>query len=483
VAGTQQNPDKEVHAMAQSVVSDDRADSTMPESAAVKKLSLKERLSYGAGDIGSNLSWNLVGSFLLFYYTDVAHLPAATLGTVFLVARILDAVIDPFFGLAVDKTRSRFGKARPWIIFGTIPFGILGVLVFTVPDISEGGKLAYAFATFFLLGILFSAVNVPYSALMPMMTANTNERMNLGSLRSIGSSVGTILVTAATTPLVIALGGSQTSHKGWMLIAIIFGALSVSFLLVTAVNCKERYAVDAHEDQTPVREVLKNMMRNRALIVTFVFGVANFIRLGFVLAITVYFCLVSLQAPWAISIMLPSVSGSMIVGGLIAPAYYKRLGKRNGNVIALGSGALVWSCQFFLVHDPVLLISTFFIANVCIGTSMTSMFTMVADSVDYQQWKFGQRNEGLLSAGVSFATKLGMALGGAAVAYALGWMGYNPQAPSESVSLGIQNLFLIVPLVLIIIQLITMCFWNLDKDYNRIVEEIEARGRQTKPLT
>lgn len=132
-----------------------------PAPAGPARLRRREKLAYGAGDLASNLSWNFVGSFLLFYYTDVAGVPIALLGTLFLVARLLDAVIDPFIGVLVDRTRTRFGRARPYLLFAAVPFGVLGVLTFAVPDVGDTGKLVYAFVTYLTLGILFSLVNVP----------------------------------------------------------------------------------------------------------------------------------------------------------------------------------------------------------------------------------------------------------------------------------------------------------------------------------
>ncbi|MGW2343552.1 MFS transporter, partial [Streptomyces sp. NPDC001661] len=170
------------------------------------RIGWREKLGYGAGDLASNLSWNLVGGFLLYYYTDVARVPVAALGTLFLVARLLDAVVDPAIGVLVDRTKSRWGKARPYLVFASVPFGVIGVLTFMVPDVGDGGKLVYAFVTYLTLGLLFSLVNVPYSSLLPMMTRDSHERMQMGGLRAVGSSVGSIIVTASTTPFVAWLG-------------------------------------------------------------------------------------------------------------------------------------------------------------------------------------------------------------------------------------------------------------------------------------
>ncbi|WP_432493282.1 MFS transporter [Kineococcus auxinigenes] len=421
-----------------------------------ERLQRREKLAYGAGDLASNLSWNFVGSFLLFYYTDVAGVPIALLGTLFLVARLLDAVIDPFIGVLVDRTGSRFGKARPYLLFAAVPFGVLGVLTFTVPDVGDTGKLVYAFVTYLTLGILFSMVNVPYSALMPMMTRDRDERMQLGALRSIGSSIGTIVVTAATTPLVAALGGGQ---NGWTVVTVLYSALSVAFFAWTFAGCRERHARPADPVTTDLRATLRSLPGNRAWVVTSVYGVLNFVRLGLVLAVTIYYALVVLQRPAAISILLPIVSAAMLAGGLIAPRYYRRLGIRRGNLLALGVGGAGWAALGAVDHRFGVFVVVYAVASLAIGVSMTSMFTMVAESVEHQEARTGQRDEGLLSAGVSFAIKVGSALGAAAVAYGLAWSGYDPAVPGSAAG-AISTMYLVVPVVLIAAQAVVVLFWT-----------------------
>jgi GPH family glycoside/pentoside/hexuronide:cation symporter len=447
--------------------------STTPDSDI--RLGWREKLGYGAGDLASNLSWNLVGGFLLYYYTDVAVIPVAALGTLFLIARLLDAVIDPAIGILVDRTRSRWGKARPYLVFASVPFGVVGVLTFMVPDFGDSGKLVYAFLTYLTLGLLFSLVNVPYSSMLPMMTRDSHERMQMGGLRAIGSSVGSIIVTATTTPFVAWLGEGD-EQRGWTIATVLYSVLSVAFFAVTFLTCKERYALPAETERVSVGAAFRTLWGNRPWKVVFVYGVLNFVRLSVVLSVTVYFCLAVLHKPWAISVLMPLVSGAMILGGLVAPVYYRRLGKRRGNLLALTVGFVTWAAMYPAESSFPLFLAFYIIATVAIGISMVSMFTMVADTVEYQQWRFGTRNEGLLSSGISFATKVGSAVGAAGVAYGLAAADYSPGDTGGAALTAIRVIFYGVPLVLVVAQAATMTLWDLDGRHEEMRAEIDRAG-------
>ena len=177
------------------------------------RLPLRERLSYGFGDFGYSLPYNMASAFLLYYYVEVIRLPAAAVGTIFLIARLMDAVIDILVGIAVDKTRSRWGRTRPYFLFTALPYAGVFVATFAMPDWSQGAQLAYAFVTFKLLGILLSLGSIPYTALMPMMTRDTGQRLKLSGMRSIGTSVSVILGTAVTMPLVGVLAAMAPRAK------------------------------------------------------------------------------------------------------------------------------------------------------------------------------------------------------------------------------------------------------------------------------
>lgn len=386
------------------------------------ELGFVERLSYGFGDMGTSLAYNMASGFLLFYYTNVVGLPAASVGTVFLVARILDAVVDVLVGIGVDKTRTRWGRTRVYFLCTAIPYALLTVAVFSMPAWSQGAQLVYAFVTFKALGIVMSLQAIPYTALMPMMTLDGKERLRLSGLRSIGTATGVVLGTAAVMPLVGLLGGGN-QQRGFTLVAVLFAIVGLICTLALFRNCKERYEDDAPPGFA-ILSAVGEMLRNRAWLVVFFHCLLYFARFGMMMAATAYFAIDVMKRPWMISVMLPAVAGMLLLSAFFAPAILTRTGLRNGTAGALAIAAVLFGALPF-VQDNVPVFLGFYVAG-CLATSITitSTYAMIAETVNYHEAKFGARREGLLSAGISLSTKLGMALGTAGFAYVLGAFDY-----------------------------------------------------------
>ncbi|PVX28571.1 MFS transporter [Sphingomonas pokkalii] len=422
------------------------------------RLGLVERLSYGFGDFGYSLPYNMVGAFLLYYYTVVLRLPAAAVGTIFLTARLFDAVVDLGVGVLLDRTRSRWGRARPYILFTSVPYAVVFVAIFLVPAGSVNAQLAWAFVTFNLLGLLMSFGSIPYTALLPMMTADTDQRLKLGSMRSIGTSVSVILGTAATMPLVGLLGGGN-ERKGFLLTALLFGVLALAAMLALFRNCRERHVGDADAAPAPAPTAIGEMLRNRAWWVCFLFTLLYFVRFGAMLSVTAFFAIEVLKRPWMISVMLPAISGMLLLAAFVAPPILSRTGIRGGSLGALGLSLLLFALLPFAEASPIAFLSLYLAASMATSITITAIFTMIAESVDYHEARFGSRNEGLLSAGVSLATKIGMALGSAAIAYALAYAAYAPGAVTPAAVLTIRWAYYGAPLLLLSLQALCILFW------------------------
>lgn len=437
-------------------------------------LTLREKLSYGLGDFAYSLLWNVVGAFLLFYYTDVAGLGAAAIGTLFLTARLFDAAIDLGVGLWVDKTRTRWGRTRPFFLLTGPLFCLVFVATFAVPPSwSEGARMTYAWITFYLLGVLFSFGSVPVSALLPMLSADPRERLQLSSLRAGLSALSVIVATAGTIPLVGTLGGGS-QWSGFLILAAIFAGVSFILIVNLFLSCRER----VHDETPPdfaVGPAVRAMLQNRAWLVAFVYAVLNFVRFGAMLSATAYFAIEVLRAPWAIGVLLPAVSGTLLVGAMIAPSIFGRYGIRKGCLGALAIAvALTLLLPLLETRVPAFLI-TFVLSSLAVSVTMVGIFTMAADAVDWHEWKTDTRNEGLLSSGISLATKVGMAVGTAAIAYTLAWAGYRAGAVDEGARLAIRWSYYGWPLAVYALQMVAILFWPMDGMHTRIRAEVAQR--------
>ena len=440
---------------------------------ATQRLTFTERLSYGFGDLGTSLAYNMASAFLLFYYTNVVHLPAAAVGTVFLIARLLDAVIDMIVGIAVDKTRTRLGRTRPYFLFTALPYAVVTVLLFNVPAWGETAQLVYAFLTFKALGILMSLQAIPYTALMPMMTGDTGDRLKLSGMRSIGTSVSVVLGTAATMPLVGLFGGSD-QQRGFAAVSVLFAAIGLACTFTLFRNCCERVEDEA-SPRFAVLPAIKDMLRNRAWLVCFGFCLTYFVRFGLMMASTPYLAIEVLHRPWMIGVMLPAVSGMLLLSSFVAPPFFAWAGIRRGCVGVLSAAALLFAVLPLTEQNLTLFLPVYFAACLATSVTITAAFTMIAETVDYNEWKFGARHEGLLSSGISLSTKVGMAIGTAGFAYTLGEAGYIAEAVTDTAREAIRWAYYGSAVVLLALQVAVVLFWPMDGLHGRIRADIAGR--------
>lgn len=449
------------------------ATDAQPAPAKAERIPLFEKVAFSGGDLSSSLAWNAVAAFALFFYTDIALLPAAAIGTLFLVTRIFDAGLDIAIGVTVDRTNTRWGRARPYLLFGAIPFGVLTVLVFTTIDASPDVKLIYAAVTYFLIGIFLSVTSVPYSALLPLMTRDLKEKLDLSAARSVGTSVGVIVVTALFMPAVEYFGGGD-AERGFFWTALIVGIAATLLLLLSYAVCKERYVTDPPAP-APIGGSIAKMFGNIAWTTVAIFTILNFVRFGAILSLTPYFAINVLHAPWMISVLLPTLSGTLLLGAFFAPPILRRLGMRRGITIALLIAGALYVALPFTEASPWLFIGIYVAASLSLSITMTGIFAMSADAVDYHEWRHDLRHGGLLNAGIMFAIKVGMAVGGAGVAYALAFSGYNAQDVTPQATSAMSWLYYGVPLVVFALQLVCIQFYPVDRVRAQMTAELEAR--------
>ena len=439
-------------------------------------VSNKERFGYSLGDVASNLTFTLVTTYLMFFYTDVVGLAPAVVATLFLVARIWDAINDPIMGIVVDKTDTKWGKCRPWFLWLAIPYGIIAILTFTVPDLSMNGKIIYAYVTYIGLGMIYTGINIPYSAILPSLTSNVQERTEVNAVRMIMAMIGGLIVNMLTMPMVNALGNGN-NEKGFQMTMIIFASIAVVLFLITFASTKERVNFKQDKKQT-VRDGFKAIKGNLpwliSLLINFVFWVGMTMKTGTI----VYYMIYNIGREDMIPLVMLSITAGMLPAIALSPALSKLVkGKRNtmivGNIIAIIGTLIMFAAG---TNNIGLLIAGNVIGSFGVGFTAGVLFAVMADTVDYGEWKSGIRAQGLLYAASSFGVKLGMGIGGALSAAILGDVGYIAGTQQTEAALaGIRFNIIWMPIIAYIVAIVLLLFYKLDKEQDQMQYELAQR--------
>lgn len=399
------------------------------------RLTLGERLGYGFGNFGINLPFGMANAFLLFFYTDVFGVSAATVGTVFLVARAVDAVFDPFMGLLIDRTETRLGKHRPYLIALAIPFAVSSMSLFAAPALGPTGKVAYIFVTYTLFGLFYSAVSLPLNSMLPTLTRDPRERNIANATREFMGSGAVVGVGYATMPLVGVLGhGSAMS--GFLRLSGLFALVTVLALLTAFLTTRERVVPEASPQRLTTRQSLRTTRGNWPWIATMLVNFFFWVGFGGHVQSVVYYAQhVAGQAALVPDLMLTMVA--MLVTIAASGWCANRFGKKPVGLVGGTIGAIA-TAMIPISTDPTWLIATNVVAYAGLGLIAGLLFALMADAVDYGEWRNGFRAPGFLFAASSFGVKLGMSVGGAAGAWLLAAAGYAAGAPiTASVRSGI----------------------------------------------
>jgi len=435
-------------------------------------LGLAEKFAYAFGATGASMAWNLLTGFLVFYYSDVVGLPLAVVGTLMLATRVLDAIFDPIAGVAVDHTRSRWGKARPYLLFIPIAFAVLLGLTFAVPNGGVASKTIYVCATFTPLGLLYSFFYVPFGSLLPIMARSQSDKVALASLRSIGIAAGAIVIYAATLPLVKLFGRGNLA-TGFTYVASLAGVICALSLLIVFLFCRERKSPVPHARAETGRSPGRlNWMRNPIWRMEMLLSFSMFVRLGITVSDTAYYAKAVIRNVDVVSYMLPLSAVAPLVAGMAAPVYLTRLGVRWGNIFILGFSSICYlGLPFFHGWLGGYLV-VFFLANLSIGINTASLFVIFADACDLQEHRDGTRREGVLGSTSSFAAKVGMAVGGSILAFTLSLAGYRPQNPTASAYM-VDLMFWLVPAILCAGQALLMFNFKSAREIIRMDTHLE----------
>lgn len=444
-----------------------------------KKLS--ERLAYGFGDFGCNIIYTAMSAFLLFYYTDYAGVSAFAVGTIMMVSRLFDGVSDIIMGVIVDRTKSKYGKARPWILRMCIPFAISGVLLFSVPTSwAETPKLIYVFITYNLVStVVYTAINVPYSALNALMTQNPYERSVLSIFRNLLATAGTLTINIFTLPLVEFFGNNALA---WTKIFFIFGIVAIIAFLYTFWGTSERVKSVAQLQSTenndvPVLVGIKALFKNKYWIMMTGMLALFFLMYAINGGSTVYYAKDILGDKNLVGTINGIFNIVQICGMFFIAMMIKKFGKRN--IFALG---LVLDIIGMLILNysngamSLIIISSIIrgLGNACGGATM---WAMVSDTIDYGEWKTGYRTEGLVNSACSFGWKIGNGIGSALLGLILEAGGYVGTAitQTETALFSIEICFIWIPIAIYVIGLVIMSFYHLDKEFPAIIRDLNNR--------
>ena len=426
------------------------------------KLSFKEKLGYSLGDTASHFVWDMVGFWLLFFYTDVYGISAAAAGTIMLVARFWDMAIDPIIGVVSDRTNTRWGKFRPYILFGAIPYAVLAILTFTTPNLGEVGKIIYAGATYVLLMTAYATINLPYSALGAVMTDDTYERAGLNTYRFIAGFSGQFIVTGLALTLAKFFGNGNKA-LGFQYTVLLFAALSLVFFFITFQTTKERVQPPKAQKNSLSQDV-GNLFKNQAWVILAIVGIVSFIMFAMQNAAIAYYFKYYLGKED--NVQLFNVIGTVAL--IVALPLSKPLAKRFGNKNVFIGSSLISGLFFMLIYlcgikDIFTIYAFNIIAKMAYAPAVPLLWTMIADSADYGEWKTGRRATGLYFSAAVFAQKAGWGIGAAIAGWILTlthFVANSVQSPSAIT--GIKLLVSVIPGVLYMSCAIFMIFYKID---------------------
>ena len=445
------------------------------------KLSWKTRVAYGSGDVACNVVFGMVTTVLTLFYTDYAGVSVASVGLVMLISRMFDGVSDVIMGFIVEKTHSKWGKSRPWILWMSIPYAISAILLFTVPHTTEFIQFLYMLVTYnFCTTVCYTAINLPYGSLSTMMTRRSEERDMLSIVRMGMSPMGKILAVSLTMPLVKLFGDNQMA---WVKTMSIWAGLALVLLVFCFVKCEETVEIKAKEKQgkIPVKKSLGALVVNQyfwAVLILWMMQNVIFCVTGTILP---YYCkYIFHNTSWLYSALYLMETGIMIFSTIFCPIFVRKIGKRN---IALYGALLAMGGQLLYFLNPTSLpwvVMSCVTRGVGLAPLNAVVFGLLGDVVEFGQWKTHIRQESLIFAGGSLGAKVGSGIATAIITGLLSAAGYISSSASgivqpDSAIRMILNVYKFGPMIVWIIVITVLFLYQLDKKYSRIVNELVKR--------
>lgn len=454
-----------------------------------QSLPLKEKIGYGFGDFASSLFWKIFTMFLMIFYTDVFKLEAADVGTMLLLTRLWDGLNDPIMGMVADRTNTLKGKFRPYLLWIAVPFGLIGVLTFTTPEFSYTGKLIYAYVTYTLMMMVYTAINVPYSSLMGVMTDNAQERTSLASFRFIGAYSGGIFITATIPHLLDFFRNSNHSEAdSYQYTVAIYAIIAILFFIMTYKWTKER--LKPIKEKTSISKDLKDLAQNAQWFIMLGTGISVLIFASFRDGATMHYFkyLVKDQSvPFFGEVGWEKLSSAYLtiwlatnmLGVVIAKPLAGIMGKKKTFMMAMVISSVLSLSQYWIEPNQITLL---FVLNIFIGISAGIVFpliwSMYADIVDYSEYKTGRRATGLVYSSSSMSQKMGGSLAGAITGWILTYYGFKPDVEQTASSLeGIRLLLSVYPAIGAAVSVGFLAIYKLSDNYMATISQELEKSR------
>jgi sugar (glycoside-pentoside-hexuronide) transporter len=443
-----------------------------------EKLTVKEKIGYGLGDTAANFIFQTMVVFQLVFYTDTFGITAKAAGTLLVVVRFWDAIFDPVMGVVADHTNTQWGKFRPWVLWTAVPFGIMGFLAFVTPAFGPAGKLIYAYVSYIVLMMIYSANNLPYSALSGVMTGDLGERTSLSSYRFVCAMLAALIIQGLALPMVHYFGQGN-SAKGYQITMAIFSSLAILFFIITFVSTRERIHPPPNQ-KASLREHVRDLAGNRPWLSMFVLTVILLFALAMRGSVVVYYFKYYVGREDLFSWF--NVGGILanIIGILFSKGLSLRYGKRNVFIGGLSITAVVTALFVFLPPAAIpLMFVTEILRQFAYGFTIPLLWAMMADVADFSEWKNHRRATGIVFSAIVFGLKAGLGFGGAIAGYILSAYGYVPNAAQSPRALdGIRLTMSIFPALTFGMCVICLFFYSISKDTEvQMTDELAARRR------
>ncbi len=453
------------------------------DGSAANKPKLFERLSYGAGDFGFNLYWTTISAFLLIFYTDSFGLDPRVAGTMLLTTKLLDAFVDPLMGAISDRTKSKWGRYRPWLLWAAIPMAVSAVLTFTTPDLDSTAKVIYAYITFAIMMAVYSVVSIPYGALSGVLTNDPQSRTQINSFRFVFAFLGSTFVTYCTPILVKWFGakfGGGDDTVGWQMTMALYGILACLFFFNVFATTKERILPVQEQKVSPWRDIA-DLSQNRPWMILFVLALVIMVTISTRMGAAPYYMKYYIGEPDKVKEFLTIYGVALAGGALLTPVMTRFIDKKSLLMILMGLVG-VFSISFYFIPKDQLWIAYAMqvVIGLCLGPKSPLTFSMYADTADYTEYKTGRRATAMTFSAAIFAQKLGGALASAVIAWTLASLGYKAnQAQSGASQEGILLLMSVVPGALALLSAAIMAAYDLnDKRLAEVQAELTSRKAQ-----